>query len=130
MFKKVSKKINNLNELIAIKITNLFGSMWTAYIFIIYGLSPLLFPSHLNEILYWSNFIQLWALPLIMTGQNILGRSTEQRIKETHDIVMTELNLLKEENKNIKEINQLLLQKFDDLSKKLEDLRNIELHHL
>jgi hypothetical protein len=88
-------KLSKINEIIAEKATDWFGTMWCTYIFIVYGLLPLLIPAYIEKLLYWSNCVQLVALPLLMVGQNIKGRSAEQRSIDTHDTVMKELNELK-----------------------------------
>lgn len=57
----------------------------------------------MNSIMYWSTTVQLWSLPLIMVGQNVMGRASELRAQETHETVMQELALLKEQDKINKE---------------------------
>lgn len=88
--------MKQLNEWIAVKCTNIFGSMGTTYVFFLYGFLPILFPLYMDKFLYWSNTVQLWSLPLLMVGQNVIGRAAEQRAQETHDAVMEELQELKE----------------------------------
>jgi hypothetical protein len=91
--------INKFNELVAEKSTLIFGTMWMFYAFFIYGLLPLIpiLTPFQSQIFYWSGWVQLWALPLLMVGQNVMGRSAEQRAQETHDAVMDELNIVKEQ---------------------------------
>lgn len=76
-----------LNEIVAVWLTKAFGTMWICYAFMIYGLLPALaiFRPHQETFLYWSNWIQLWSLPLILVGTNILGRSAEARSKLDHE---------------------------------------------
>lgn len=92
---KFKTKVHHANDWVAIHITKVFGTMWAFYVALIYGLSPILFPSCIEKILYWSNFIQLIALPVLAVGTNILGKSSERRAKQTHDAVMEELKILK-----------------------------------
>jgi len=73
------KAINRFNEWLAVRVTYLFGSMWTAYLFFIYGFGPVLWPQYMNSMLYWSNTVQLWALPVLMVGGIVLGRASEKR---------------------------------------------------
>jgi hypothetical protein len=89
------KLINYLNEILAKNITLAFGTMWTTYAFMVYGFGPLIWPQHMDKMLYWSNTVQLWSLPLLMVGTNILGRNAEKRDAETHDAVMNELSEIK-----------------------------------
>ena len=99
----------NINERIAIKATKYFGSMWTFWIFCSWAFLPLIpaLERYKETILYISSgFIQLAALPLIMVGQDILGRSSEQRAQEDHEI---------------------LKQQYQDIKSLLEEIR--KLHH-
>lgn len=91
--------IRKLNDLIAEKSTLVFGTMWMFYAFFIYGLLPLIpiLSHYQSQIFYWSGWVQLWALPLLMVGQNVMGRTAEQRSQETHDAVMDELALVREQ---------------------------------
>jgi hypothetical protein len=93
---KLGSRINRFNVFLAINATLAFGTMWTTYLFIIYGFGPLIFPQYMEKMLYWSNTVQLWSLPLLMVGQNLLSRGSDQRAQETHDIVMGELAEIKQ----------------------------------
>jgi hypothetical protein len=83
----LNENITRVNESLAVWLTKAFGTMWLCYGFMIYGLLPLfaVFRPHEAAFLYWSNWIQLWALPLILVGTNILGRSAEQRAQIDHE---------------------------------------------
>ncbi len=61
--------------------------MWICYAFMVYGLLPAfaIFHPHQEAFLYWSNWVQLWSLPLILVGTNILGREAEKRSKLDHE---------------------------------------------
>jgi len=80
-------KINQINEPVAVWLTKAFGTMWICYAFMVYGLLPAfaLFHRHQEAFLYWSNWVQLWSLPLILVGTNILGREAEKRSKLDHE---------------------------------------------
>ncbi len=86
-------RIARFNESLATRATIAFGTMWAFYLFAAYGLLPLLFPRAITTLLYWSNVVQLVALPLLAVGAQVLGRAAEQRALETHDAVMEELRL-------------------------------------
>ncbi|UOF90749.1 hypothetical protein LSG31_00255 [Fodinisporobacter ferrooxydans] len=90
------KKFNNW---LALKMTLGFQTMWCFYLFVIYGLTPLKWPQYMNQILYWSNFCQLIALPALAVGALVLAKKAEQknqaifeaqekRAQETHDATM------------------------------------------
>ncbi len=74
------------NELFAVFLTRAFGTMWVCYACMVYGLLPLVsfFRGSQDTFLYWSNWVQLWSLPLIMVGTNILGRAVEARAAADH----------------------------------------------
>ena len=93
--------ITRFNDLLAARATLVFGSMWLTYCFFMYGFVPVLWPAEMNTLLYWSNTVQLWSLPLLMVGQNVLGRSAEYRATETHDAVMEELGLLRDAHQEL-----------------------------
>lgn len=107
--------MNRFNEWFAVKMTVAVSTMWAFYAFCIYGLIPKIFP-HINQesILYWSNYIQLIFLPLLAVGGAVQGRATEKRDNETHDAVMEELTLARQEREEMKEVIHLLHQKLDE----------------
>lgn len=88
--------MRKFNEWVAVKATDIFGTMYTTYALFLYGFLPLLFPGLMVTLLYWSNTVQLWSLPLLMVGTAVTGRSVTRQAKETHDMVKKELALMKE----------------------------------
>lgn len=80
-----------LNDLLASKATIAFSSMWAFYVFVLYGLLPLAFPNDQNNLLYWSNVVQLVALPLLAVGQRVLSAKHDaqaaslESLHEKHD---------------------------------------------
>ncbi len=79
--------VGRVNEMVAVWLTRAFGTMWICYAFIIYGLLPAFAILHPYQasFLYWSNWIQLWSLPLILVGTNILGRDADRRAQIDHE---------------------------------------------
>jgi len=103
--KKIAKNIKKINEIIALKSTMLIGTMWCVYLFIILAIVPIFVPSANTIVQYISSaFLQLVFLPLIMVGQDVMGRNTEKRAKKDHEMIMQELKLLKEMHENVKNI--------------------------
>lgn len=90
-------KASVINEWIARKSTLVFGTMWMFYAFFIYGLLPLIpvLKPYENAFFYWSGWVQLWALPLLMVGQIVLGRSAEERAQQDHETLLSEFLELK-----------------------------------
>ncbi len=77
--------IDRINRWIAVNMTLAMGSIWAFYGFVIFGLIPVVIPSLEPSLLYWSNFIQLIFLPVIMVGQNVLGASSIKRAEQDHE---------------------------------------------
>lgn len=96
--------LNKINEKIAMNITLVFGTMWTTYLFFLYGLIPLFFPQYMDKLLYWSNTVQLWSLPLLMVGTNLLGSDSERRNKEMYNMIKSELETSKLQLEELKKL--------------------------
>src|SRR5215831_4722357 len=78
------------NTWVAVKITNVVGSMWCAYAFALLTLISL--PAALRSgdplvIVAWiaQTFLQLVLLPIIMVGQNVEAAATDARAQTDHD---------------------------------------------
>jgi hypothetical protein len=107
---------NSFNEGLAVKLTKGVGSMVCAYLFFAWSLLPLVFPGMLNMVSYVSqSIIQLVLLSIIMVGQDIGGRTNEKRAVETHNTVIEELVLVKEELEIAREERALLQELIEDL---------------
>ena len=94
--KNVKKRgrVSRVNDVLATRATFLVGTMWAFYAFLIFGLTPLFWPAYEDQILYWSNFLQLIFLPIITVGTAILSRGTIERAEEDHEIIAKEFDLL------------------------------------
>jgi hypothetical protein len=88
--------VGRINNGVAIRITLLVGSIWAFYAFVIFGLTPLVWPQYETQILYWSNFLQLVFLPVITVGTAIMSRGTEARAAQDHETIQKEFALLQE----------------------------------
>jgi hypothetical protein len=88
--------VSKINDILAMRITMLVGSIWAFYAFVIFGLTPMLWPNYETEILYWSNFLQLVFLPVITADTAIMNRDSERRAKEDHHTIRKEFELLQE----------------------------------
>ena len=85
-----SKAKLGLNERIGLAVTKRVGTMWAAYAF--FGLSLVSLPAALasgNEIVIVSwvaqTFLQLVLLPIIIVGQNIQAKASDERAIATYD---------------------------------------------
>lgn len=94
-------RLNNLNRLIAAKITSIVSTMWCAYIFAALALISL--PAAIKTgnvviIVAWiaQTFLQLVLLSIIMVGQQVSSASVEKMITETHTASLSEFELATE----------------------------------
>jgi uncharacterized membrane protein len=85
---KASKEKLTLNERIGLGITRSVGTMWAAYAF--FGLSLVSLPAALASgnvivIVAWiaQTFLQLVLLPIIIVGQNIQAKASDDRALAT-----------------------------------------------
>lgn len=69
----------SFNQRLAAKGTAWFGTMWAFYAFVIYGALGAIFVAEQATLLYWSNWIQLWSLPLLGVGAVVIGSAAEKR---------------------------------------------------
>jgi hypothetical protein len=67
--------------------TTKFGSMPAFYIFVIYGALGAVFTAYQVTLLYWSNWVQLWSLPLLAVGSAVLGIALNKMMKRQFDDV-------------------------------------------
>ncbi|HEV2582941.1 MAG TPA: hypothetical protein VGT44_18930 [Ktedonobacteraceae bacterium] len=93
---KAEQQEGGLNTRIAIGLTRSVGTMWTAYAFTVLAIIGLLgILGLLNPITIllvgWTSqtLIQLVLLPVIMVGQNVLGRKSELQADEAFKTTMS-----------------------------------------
>ena len=80
----------SLNDRIGLGVTKRVGTMWAAYVF--FGLSLVSLPAALSSgnvitIVSWvaQTFLQLVLLPIIIVGQNIQAKSSDDRAIATYE---------------------------------------------
>jgi hypothetical protein len=86
----VNKAKLSLNDRIGLAVTKRVGTMWAAYAF--FGLSVVSLPAALSSgnvivIVSWvaQTFLQLVLLPIIIVGQNIQAKSSDDRAIATYE---------------------------------------------
>lgn len=129
LLKKESAGVNKFNNALAVKITNIVGSMWSAYIFaclslmslpaILVLIDPSLrhgFPkwivnASLITLIAWvsQNFLQLVLLPIIMVGQNVIQGQQSAKAEADHR-TLTYLANLQEEQMTMLKIQHEILE--------------------
>jgi hypothetical protein len=67
--------------------TQKFGTMGAFYIFVIYGALGAVFTAYQVTLLYWSNWVQLWSLPLLAVGSAVLGIALNTMMRRQFDDV-------------------------------------------
>ena len=77
----------SFNMRLAARGTRLFGSMPAFYLFVVYGALGAILVKYQATLLYWSNWIQLWSLPLLMVGGIVLGIAHDRAAKQQFDDV-------------------------------------------
>ena len=85
-----SGPVGRFNTWVAVRITNIVGSMWCAYAFALLSLISL--PAALKTgdplvIVAWiaQTFLQLVLLPIIIVGQNVQAAATDARALADHE---------------------------------------------
>ena len=93
---EAEKRAAGINTRIAVGLTKGVGTMWTAYTFVVlaviglFAILGLLSPI-VSLLVAWTSqtLIQLVLLPIIMVGQNVLGRKTELQADEQFHTTMS-----------------------------------------
>ena len=95
--KFAKEQADKINNCVALRVTLAVGTMWTAYLFAILVLIPLIFPTTQLVVMYISSsFLQLILLPLIMVGTNVTGAKAEARAEEDHLKLIAEFEEIKQ----------------------------------
>ena len=120
---EASKAKLGINERIGLAVTKRVGTMWAAYVF--FGLSLVSLPAALssgNEIVIVSwiaqTFLQLVLLPIIIVGQNIQAKASDERAIATYE----DAGAILEEARQIQQHLQAQDATIAELTAKLEKL--------
>lgn len=98
--------------------TRKFGSMPAFYLFVIYGALGAVFVKYQATLLYWSNWVQLWSLPLLMVGGIVLGMAHDKLAGQQFNDVEAILHGLGEQGKHLDAQDEKIL----DILHKLENM--------
>ena len=114
------------NGWLAANITKGFGSMWAFYILVFWmfawmflasiGFSIFQYDKYpFTFLLFLSNLVQLWALPVLAVGQQVLSRASDKQALQTYEDAEAVLQLtdqihalVKLNNKLTDEIHELI----------------------
>jgi hypothetical protein len=118
-----SKAKLGLNERIGLAVTKRVGAMWAAYAF--FGLSLVSLPAALSSgnelvIVSWiaQTFLQLVLLPIIIVGQNIQAKASDERAIATYE----DAGAILEEAKQIQQHLQAQDATIEELTAQLKKL--------
>ena len=88
MFEKAKEEANSFNDKLAVRITNVVGTMWCAYAFACLALIS--FPAALQAgtatLVAWfaQTFLQLVLLSIIMVGQKVAAEKSDKQLEQTY----------------------------------------------
>jgi len=113
------KKSTDFNNWLAVKITDVVGTMWCAYAFAILALIslPQALQSGTSALIAWiaQTFLQLVLLSIIMVGQKVAAATSDQQLRQTYldAEALLQINddmhkLLKQNTLLTEQINQLI----------------------
>ena len=118
---KVHQPSKNINDRIAIALTNGVGTMWCAYGFAALALVALPQAIHdgLLPLVQWvsQTFIQLVMLSIIMVGQNVLGEASDKRAEATYKDAEATFHEAREIQKHLKEQDDAINTILDRIEK-------------
>jgi hypothetical protein len=108
----------NFNNWLAVKITNVVGTMWCAYAFAILALIslPQAIQSGTSALIGWiaQTFLQLVLLSIIMVGQKVAAEASDQQLKQTYLDAEALLQISDDMHKLVKQ-NVTLTQQVNEL---------------
>ncbi len=120
-----SSKPTGFNNWIAVKITNVVGTMWCAYGFTILALVSL--PDAIkggrSQLVAWiaQTFLQLVLLSIIMVGQKVASTSSDRQARQTYEDAEVLLQLSDDIHKLLKQ-NTTLTEQIDKLLRQPKQL--------
>src|SRR5258707_1517943 len=133
---QAERAAGGFNEKLAIGLTKSVGSMWTAYTFTVLAIVGLfailgLLSPIVALLVAWSSqtLIQLVLLPVIMVGQNVLGRKAELQAEEayattmkTYSDIEAVMKHLDDQDEKIFVLEQLIKAQTDSILSLVQDL--------
>ena len=120
--KPLERRENRFNDWLAVKITNVVGTMWCAYAFAALALISL--PEAINggiaPLVAWiaQTFLQLVLLSIIMVGQNIASEKSDRQLAQTYRDAEALLKISDE--------IQVLLKQNTSLTEEIHDVVRVE----
>jgi hypothetical protein len=113
-FAKARQEANDFNSKLAVKITNIVGTMWCAYAFACLALVS--FPAAVRAgtatLVAWvaQTFLQLVLLSIIMVGQKVAAAKSDMQLEQTYNDAEALLQINDDMHKLVKQNVQLTEQ--------------------
>lgn len=108
----------SFNNWLAVKITNVVGTMWCAYAFAILALIslPQAIQSGTSALIGWiaQTFLQLVLLSIIMVGQKVAAEKSDRQLEQTYMDAEALLQISDDMHKLLKQ-NTLLTEQINQL---------------
>jgi hypothetical protein len=132
LFLKARQEANDFNSRLAVRITNVVGTMWCAYAFACLALIS--FPAAIRAgtatLVAWfaQTFLQLVLLSIIMVGQKVAAAKSDMQLEQTYNDAEALLQINDDMHKLVKQNVQLteqisqLLQQNTDLTEQINTL--------
>jgi hypothetical protein len=117
-FATARQEAANFNSKLAVRITNIVGTMWCAYAFA--ALALISFPAALRAgtapLVAWfaQTFLQLVLLSIIMVGQKVASAKSDMQLDQTYKDAEALLEINDDVHKLVKQ-NVLLTQQINEL---------------
>lgn len=112
------KERHNFNSWLAVKITNVVGTMWCAYVFAIIALIslPEAIKSGTSALIAWiaQTFLQLVLLSIIMVGQKVASQKSDRQLDQTYKDAEALLQITDDMHKLLKQ-NTILTEQINQL---------------
>lgn len=118
LFEKSKQEAASFNSWLAVKITNVVGTMWCAYLFAALALVSL--PDAIKQgtgaLIAWiaQTFLQLVLLSIIMVGQKVAAEKSDKQLEQTYYDAEALLQISDEMHKLVKQ-NIHLTQQVNEL---------------
>lgn len=132
MFLKARQGADGFNSKLAVRITNVVGTMWCAYAFA--ALALISFPAAIKAgtatLVAWfaQTFLQLVLLSIIMVGQKVAAAKSDQQLEQTYlDAeallqINDDMHKLVKQNVMLTEQINVLLQQNTELTEQMNKL--------
>jgi len=131
-FEKARQEANDFNSKLAVKITNVVGTMWCAYAFA--ALALISFPAAIRAgtatLVAWfaQTFLQLVLLSIIMVGQKVAAAKSDMQLEQTYNDaeallqINDDMHKLVKQNVMLTEQINVLLQQNTELTEQMNKL--------